>query len=84
MDEKFRLCVLTETRNLFRYERVAWNRNSEERLKIRQEKEKPIVNKIFSMFREKIRNNTLLPSSDLAKAIGYMLCTLTKRGISFC
>lgn len=74
MDEKFRLCVLTEMRNLFRYERVGWNRNSEERLKIRQEKEKPIVDKIFSMFREKIRNNTLLPASDLAKAIGYMLC----------
>lgn len=72
MDERFRISVLTEMRNLFRYEKVAWNKSPEDRLRIRQEKEKPIVDKIFRMFNEKIRDNTLLPASDLAKAIGYM------------
>jgi transposase len=72
MDEKFRISVLSEMRNLFRYEKVAWNRRPEERLKIRAEKEKPIVDKIFAMFRDKIRSGALLPASDLAKAIGYM------------
>lgn len=72
MDEKFRVSILVLIRNLFRYERVAWNKSPEERLGIRQEKEKPIVDKIFRLFNEKIRSNTLLPASDLAKAIGYM------------
>lgn len=72
MDERFRISILVLIQNLFRYEKVAWNRSEEERLKIREEKEKPIVDKIFSLFKEKIRSNTLLPASDLTKAIGYM------------
>ena len=73
MDEKFRLAILSHMRNLFRYERIAWERTPEERLKIREEKETPIVDRIFAMFKEITRSSkTLLPSSDLAKAIGYM------------
>lgn len=72
MDEKFRVSVLTQMRNLFRYEKVAWLSNPKERLQIRTEKELPIVDNIFSMFKEKIRSSTLLPASELAKAIGYM------------
>lgn len=73
MDEKFRIAILSHMRNLFRYERIAWNMPPEERLRIREEKETPIVDRIFTMFNEITRTSkTLLPSSELAKAIGYM------------
>jgi transposase len=72
MDEVFRISILSQMRNLFRFEKVAWQSPPEERLRVRATKERPIVDKIFDMFKEKIRNNTLLPASDLAKAIGYM------------
>ena len=56
------------------YERVAWQLPADERLKLREEKEKTIVDKIFNMLRDKVKDNSLLPKSAIAEAIGYMLC----------
>jgi hypothetical protein len=72
-DEKFRVSILKNIRHLFMYERVAHQMSETERLKLREEKEKPIVDKIFHMLREKVRDNSLLPKSAIAEAIGYML-----------
>jgi len=72
-DEKFRTAILRKMRGVFMYERVAWNGNSDDRLKIREEKEKPIIDEIYKMLRDKVRDGSLLPKSEIAGAIGYML-----------
>ena len=72
-DSLFCLKILRLMRHLFLYERVAWNRNAEERLKIRDEKEKPIVNKLMKRLRDELNSLDLLPSSPRFKAINYML-----------
>ncbi|OVE81490.1 hypothetical protein BVY04_03095 [bacterium M21] len=66
------LWVMRQMRYLFMFERVAWARSPQERLRIRQEYELPIVEKIFRRFTQELTSRTLLPKSNLAKAIGYM------------
>lgn len=66
------LWVMQQMRYLFLFERVAWNRSPEERLRIRDEHERPIVNEIFKRFGKELKSGTLLPKSKLADAIGYM------------
>ena len=68
-----RLWVLRQMRYLFMYERVAWARDEVERLRIRQERQAPIVEEIFRRLREVLVSGSLLPKSKLAKALGYML-----------
>ncbi len=70
---EFRLNMLRLIRYLFMFERVALVTTPEERLRIRAEKETPIVDKIYKMMKEKVKDSTLLPSSKMATAIGYML-----------
>lgn len=69
----FALKVLRIIRHLFLYERVAWNRTPAERLEIRDVKERPLVEKLFGLLREKLSAADLLPKSKLAGAIQYML-----------
>lgn len=71
--EALRSWVLRQMRCLFLYERVAWNRSADERLRIRYEKEKPIVATIFDRLRQEVADSQLLPKSKMAEAIGYML-----------
>jgi transposase len=71
--EDLRTWVLRHMRYLFMYERVAWARDAAERLRIRQEREAPIVEEIFSRLRETIAAGDLLPKSKMAEAIGYVL-----------
>ena len=73
-DQIFRNQILRLIRYLFLFERIALVSSVEQRLKIRSESEKKIVDKIFDMLKNKVKDNTLLPKSNLAKAIGYMLC----------
>ncbi len=65
--------MLRHMRYLFLYERVAWARGPGERLRIRAEREAPIVAGIFRRLREALREPGLLPRSKTAEAIGYML-----------
>lgn len=52
-------------------ERVALARSSEERLKIRQEKEVPIIDELIAKVKAKLTDGKILPKSKLKEAIGY-------------
>ena len=66
--------MLKLIRYLFMFERIALASEAEKRLEIRKKSEKIIVDRIFQMLKDKVKDNTLLPKSKLAKAVGYMLC----------
>lgn len=70
---EFREKILRKIRHLFRYEKVAWQRNPKERLKIRQEKEAPIIDEIIALSAERIKDHRLLPKSKHREALGYLL-----------
>lgn len=70
-DPSFRQWVLRKIRYLFMLERVAWARSPEERLRIRQEKEAPIVDELIQKIKEKLTDGKILPKSKLREAIGY-------------
>ena len=70
-DPSFRQWVLRKIRYLFMLERVAWARSEEERLRIRQEKEVPIIDELIQKIKEKLTDGKILPKSKLREAIGY-------------
>lgn len=70
---EFREKILRKIRHLFLYEKVAWKRSPKERLKIRQEKETPIIDEIIALSIERIKDHRLLPKSKLREALGYLL-----------
>lgn len=70
-DPEFRKWVLRKIRYLFMLERVAWARSAEERLKIRQEKEAPIIDELIQKIKAKLTDGKILPKSKLREAIGY-------------
>jgi transposase len=72
-DPDFRRRILRRIRHLFMLERVAWSRNAEERLHIRREREKPILDRITAMVKERILSGGLLPKSNFAKALNYYM-----------
>ena len=53
------------------FERVAWARSAEERLRIRQEREKPILAELTQMIKDRLLAGGLLPKSNFAKALNY-------------
>lgn len=65
--------VLKQIRYLYMFERVAWNRSPEERLKIRQEKEAPIIDLLITMVKEKVAKGGYLPKSKFAQALHYFI-----------
>lgn len=71
----FKRFVLRKIKYLFMFERVAWNRSAEERLKIRKEKEEPIINELIEKVKEKLEEGKVLPKSNLGKAL-YYFCGL--------
>ncbi|MBN2428146.1 MAG: IS66 family transposase, partial [Deltaproteobacteria bacterium] len=62
-DPELRRHILRKIRHLFLLERVAWKRLPEERLRIRQEKEKPILVDLTKMVEERLLAGKLLPKS---------------------
>lgn len=70
-DIVFRRWVLRKIRYLFMLERVAWARSEEERLKIRQEKEKPIIDELIETIKVKMLDGKILPKSKYREALGY-------------
>ncbi len=70
-DPVFRKWVLRKIRYLFMLERVAWARSSEERLRIRQEKEVPIIDELIEKIKAKLVEGKILPKSKLKEAMGY-------------
>jgi len=72
-DAELRRRILRWIKHLFMLERVAWSRMPEERLRIRRELEKPILDKITAAVKERILSGGLLPKSNFAKALNYYL-----------
>lgn len=72
-DPDLRRRILRRIRHLFMLERVAWSRSAEERLRIRRELEKPILDRITAMVKERIMSGGLLPKSNFAKALNYYM-----------
>ncbi len=70
-DPELRRHILRKIRYLFMFERVVWKRKPEERLRIRQEKEKPILDELMKMVKDRLLAGGLLPKSNFAKALNY-------------
>ena len=52
-------------------ERVAWARSPEERLRIRQEKEVPIIDELIEKIKTRLVDGKILPKSKFREALGY-------------
>jgi transposase len=74
-DPKFRQLVLRKIRYLFMFERVGWNRSEEERLRIRKEKEIPIIDELIFLIKDKLVNGKAMAKSKFKEALGYF-CSL--------
>ena len=70
-DPSLRQWVLRKIRYLFMLERVAWARSPEERLRIRQEKEVPIIDELIAKIKSRLIDGKILPKSKLKEAMGY-------------
>jgi transposase len=70
-DPVFRDWVIRKMKYLFMFERTAWLRSPEERVKIRQEKEAPIIDELITKIKEKLTDGKILPKSKLKEAINY-------------
>ncbi|MCK4622160.1 MAG: IS66 family transposase [Desulfuromonadales bacterium] len=70
-DPELRRRILRKIRYLFMLERVAWARSAEERLRIRQEIEKPIMVELSALVENRILKGGLLPKSNFSKALNY-------------
>lgn len=70
-DPPFRNWVLRKIKHLFWFERVAWNRSETERLRIRQEKEVPIIDELIEAIKSRLINGSILPKSKFKEALGY-------------
>ena len=70
-DLPFREWVLRKIRYLFMFERVAWNRSCEELLRIRKEKEEPIIDALIGGIKDRLINGKSLPKSKYREALGY-------------
>jgi hypothetical protein len=70
-DPELRRRILRKIRHLFLLERVAWARSAEERLRILQQIEKPVLEQLTQMVKDRILAGGLLPNSNFAKALHY-------------
>jgi transposase len=73
--DPFREWILEKIQSLFLLEREAWESAPEERLRIRQEQEVPIIDGLINQVKEKLITGKLLPKSKLREALGYF-CSL--------
>lgn len=70
-DPEFRRWVLRQIRYLFMFEKIAWARSEDERLRIRLEKEVPIIDGLIKAIKEKLHHGKILPKSKFKDALGY-------------
>ena len=62
---------MRKIRYLFIFEKVGCSRFPEESLRIREQKEIPIIDELIDKIKEKLKDNSILPKSKLKQAIGY-------------
>lgn len=72
-DPELRRIILRKIRHLFLLERVAWARNPQERLRIRGELEKPILDELSQRIKERVLAGGILPKSKFHQALNYYL-----------
>jgi transposase len=72
-DPEFRKWVLRKIRYLFMLERVGWARPADERLRIRKEKELPILEELIQKVKLRLSEGKLLPKSKFREALCYFL-----------
>ncbi len=72
-DPQLRRTTLRKIRYLFMLERVAWKRSPKERLRIRRELEKPILDELTQKIKERLLAGGILPKSKFHKALHYYL-----------
>ena len=53
------------------FERIAWSRDESERLRIREEKEAPIIDDLIKEIKAKVEGGKLLPKSKFRTALNY-------------
>lgn len=70
-DARFVQLVLRKIKYLFMLERIAWKRSEEERLRIRQEKEVPIIDELIRLVKAKFLDGSALSKSKFKEALGY-------------
>lgn len=70
-DPEFRQLILRKIRYLFMFERIAWRRSEDERLRIRREKELPIIDELICLVKDKLLNGQILAKSKFKEALGY-------------
>ena len=70
-EDPFKSEVLRKIKYLFLLEKVGWNRSPEERLKIRKEKEEPIIDELIKNIKGKLADRDLLPKSKKGDAVKY-------------
>ncbi len=70
-DQEFCKDVLRKIRYLYMFERVAKSRSKAERLKVRQEKEEPIIDALIKKVKDKLIQGKHLPKSKYQKALVY-------------
>lgn len=74
-DPKLRTFILRKIRYLFMLEKIAWSRSEEERLRIRQTIEMPIIDELISKTKKRLTEGNILPKSNFREALGYF-CSL--------
>lgn len=72
-DSNFVRLIIRKIRYLFMFERIAWSRSEEERLKIRREKEVPIIDELISLIKTRLVEGSVLAKSKFKEALGYFL-----------
>ena len=74
-DRDLRQWVLDQIQELFKLEETAWLQTEEERLRIRQEQEAPIIDAITERVKRRLTEGRILPKSKFKEALGYY-CSL--------
>jgi transposase len=72
-DPDFVNLLIRKIKYLFMFERVAWSRSEEERLRIRREYEVPIIDELISLVKQRLFQGNALPQSKFKEALGYFI-----------
>ncbi len=70
-DKEFKDWFLAQIQELYKYEKIAWEKSPEERLKIRREDEEPIISEMIKQAKKKLQDHKILPKSKLMAALKY-------------
>ncbi len=74
-DPLLRKEVLRLIKDLFMHEEMAWSLTPEERLRIRQESQVPIIDQLIELIKGRLIQGDVLPKSKFKEALGYF-CSL--------